>query len=367
MQGAKFRGGNSIVLHDYFESAEGGGRLSLTLAEAIGADLAYGFKVRGHQYFENGFPGKEFSVSSQTKLPIWKQYRLVRDFQSKTRFLNKYHVAIYSGFYTPLAVRNHPQGKNIYYCHTPPRFLYDQKDFYFSLIPKWQHPLLQWFNNYLQPRYEEAVGKMDLVLTNSENVQKRIKKYLGLDALVVYPPCSVEKFQWLGQGDYYLSTARLDPLKRVDLIIEAFKRMPDKKLIVASSGPELSKLKKMAGNAGNIFLSGWLSEAKYKELLGFCIATIYIPREEDFGMSPVESMAAGKPVLGVAEGGLIESVVDGETGILIKSNFGVQDLVDAVGRIRPRSAAEMRGACRERANDFREQVFVEKMQINGEW
>ena len=62
---------NNIVLHDYFESAEGGGRLSLTLAKAIGADLAYGFKVRGHQYFENGFPGKEFPVSSQTKLPIF--------------------------------------------------------------------------------------------------------------------------------------------------------------------------------------------------------------------------------------------------------------------------------------------------------
>lgn len=80
MQGAKCRGGSSIVLHDYFETAEGGGRLSLTLAEAIGADLAYGFKVRGHQYFENGFPGKEFPASSQTKLPIWKQYRLACDF-----------------------------------------------------------------------------------------------------------------------------------------------------------------------------------------------------------------------------------------------------------------------------------------------
>lgn len=72
-------------------------------------------------------------------------------------------------------------------------------------------------------------------------------------------------------------------------------------------------------------------------------------------------MAAGKPVLGVAEGGLVESVVDGETGILMKSDFKGQDIVDAVGRLSRKRAAKMRGACQERAEDFREQVFVERM------
>jgi glycosyltransferase involved in cell wall biosynthesis len=74
---------------------------------------------------------------------------------------------------------------------------------------------------YLRPLYEEAIARMDTIITNSENVRSRIKKYLGIDSRVIYPPCETEKFKWLGQEDFYLSTARLDPLKRVDLVVKA--------------------------------------------------------------------------------------------------------------------------------------------------
>jgi glycosyltransferase involved in cell wall biosynthesis len=206
---------------------------------------------------------------------------------------------------------------------------------------------------------------MDTIITNSENVQSRIQKYLGIDSRVIYPPCETEKFKWLGQEDFYLSTARLDPLKRVDLVVKAFLDMPEKKLKVISGGPDMPKIKKLAQGAENIQVLGWVDERMLVELLGRCVATIYIPRDEDFGMAPIESMAAGKPVIGVAEGGLLETVVDGKTGILIKADPSPEDVIQAVQAVQkmpPERSKDMREACERRAKLFDKDVFVNKIQ-----
>jgi len=282
-------------------------------------------------------------------------------FRNKTSFLNNYRQAIYSGFYSPLAMINHQRGSNVYYCHTPPRFIYDQRDFYSSRLPFLQRPLLGWFIGYLKPLYEAAIASMDIIIANSENVRARIHTYLGKDALVVYPPCDTDSFIWRGQADYYLSTARLDVLKRVDLIIEAFIRMPDKKLIVTSEGNDYARLKKLAGKRENILFTGLVTEEKLRDLTGNAIATIYIPRDEDFGMSPVESMAAGKPVIGVREGGLMETVVHGETGMLLSPEINREEIIDAVSALTPARALHMRSACEERAQLFSQDLFLDKM------
>ncbi len=290
-----------------------------------------------------------------------QQYALAKAFANKTTFLDDYDLAVYSGFYAPLAVQKHLSGKNIYYCHTPPRFIYDQRDFYLSQIPFWQRPLLKGLINYLQPRYEAAVREMDVIVTNSKNVQARIKQFLGYDSEVIYPPCEIERFRNRGQEDFYLSTARLDPLKKVDLVVQAFLSMPEKKLVVISEGSESLKIRKVAQLAQNITVLGRVSEEKLIDLMGRCIATIYIPRDEDFGMSPVESMAAGKPVIGVAQGGLLESISDGTTGILMRPNHGLEDFIQTVKNLTPEAALSMRTACEERAQMFRKEIFVDKM------
>jgi len=351
-----------IVLHDYFESAEGGGKLSLILAKALDADLAYGFKTGDHPYFERGaFAGEEHDLGCNSRVPVWRQLRLARFFQEKTLFLKAYDQAIYSGFYAPMAVINHDGKKNLYYCHTPPRFIYDQRYFYLSMIPFWQRPILLGLIYYIKPRYEKAITRMDTIIANSENVRHRLRRYLGYDAVVVYPPCETAHFRWQGQGDFYLSTARLDPLKRVDLIVRAFIKMPDKKLVITSGGPESDRLKRLARSATNITFTGWSGEETLRRLIGNTIATIYIPKEEDFGMSPVESMAAGKPVVGVAEGGLLESVLDGETGVLLRPDPREEDIIDAIRSMDRTTALRMRESCEERAQQFDAKVFIEKM------
>ena len=139
---------------------------------------------------------------------------------------------------------------------------------------------------------------------------------MKLESIVIYPPCDTEKFSWIGQGNYYLSTARLMPYKRIDLIIKAFTKLPEIRLVIASTGPDESHLKQLAQGLKNIKFVGDISDQELKKLLGNAIATIYIPKDEDFGMSPVESMAAGKPVIGYGEGGLLETIINGEAGWL---------------------------------------------------
>lgn len=351
-----------IVLHDYFERADGGGRLSTLLVKGLDADLCYGFVSLPHPFVQGTLQNpQEIDLKAQSNLPLWRQFKLARTFENNTGFLNEYETAIYSGFYTPLAVNQHLQGKNILYCHTPPRFMYDQKEFYLQSIPFILRPLLNVFTNWLQPRYEQAVDKMDLIIANSQNIQRRIKQYLNVESTVIYPPCEIERFYWNSQRDYYLSFGRLDPLKRISRIVDTFLQMPDKKLIIASDGPEFIKLKQQIGNAQNIILLGKVNEQKLLELISNCIATIYIPKDEDFGMSPVESMAAGKPVLGVAEGGLLESILDKETGILLPPDPSVEMIIEGIHHLTPQRTLEMKENCEQQAQQFSVERFLSNM------
>ena len=236
------------------------------------------------------------------------------------------------------------------------------------------------------PAYEQAIHRMDIIVTNSETVKGRIRRFLGQDSQVIHPPCDTEKFRFVNQEDFYLSTARLDPLKRIDVIVRAFLKMPEKNLVVVSGGSEMPKIKEAAEEAKNIQVMGWVDEDRLFDLMGKCIASIYIPRNEDYGMSPVESMAAGKPVIGVQEGGLLETVGEGggrkregrgrrteggrdrgrgllitDCGVLVPEEPGVEDVIEAVEWMTSQRALGMRGACEERAKRFDKSVFVEKM------
>ncbi len=370
----------SIILHDYFESLEGGGRLSSILAQKLPADIAYGFARPKHPFLNSFEKGKitkkgkitrgnstQYNLHAHSVIPLWRQFQLARTFAKKTAFLKNYDTVIYSGFYTPLAIDNHPTGRNILYCHTPPRFIYDQRDFYLKQLPFWLRPALQAFINDLQPRYEKAITQMDTIIANSENVRRRIQQYLGKEATIIYPPCDTNRFVWRGQGNYYLSMGRLDPLKRIDLIIQAFLKMPDKRLIITSGGKDLQRLQKQAKNAPHIHFTNWVDETQLATLVGNAIATIYLPKDEDFGMSPLESMAAGKPVIGVVEGGLLETIIPYQTGLLLEPSLNTQAICQAVKMMTPQKALNMQKACETQAQRFQIKLFIRNIQrIIGE-
>ncbi len=213
----------------------------------------------------------------------------------------------------------------------------------------------------MKREYAAALARMDTVIANSENVRGRLKRFCGVDAVVVNPPIDTERMRWIEAGDYYISLARLAPYKRVDLVVQAFRAMPDRKLVVASGGPEEARLRSLAAGASNITFTGWTSDERLRELIGRARAAIYVPQDEDFGMSPVEAMAAGKPVIGVAEGGVLETVVDGETGLLVPAGPSADAVADAVRRLDADAALAMRAACEARAARFATPAFLGRM------
>ncbi len=381
-----------LVLHDFFTAPDGGGRVATILARSFNAELWTGDLILDAyppDYFKDITPR---SLDAYTSAPFWLRFsKILQLWWAFSHFpISSSPWTVFSGSFAPLAHKR-VSGRRMYYCLTPPRLLYDQKRFILEHLPGWQRPLLKMIMWFYRLAYERSLKHMDRIVTISETIRRRIRKYLDCDSQVIYPPCEIERFRWIAGGDFYLSTARVDPLKRVALIVQAFKQMPDQRLVVVSGGSDLAKIKQISADTSNIEILGWVDGATLVDLMGRCRATLYIPRDEDFGISPVESMAAGKPVIGVQEGGVLETVgfrgqrseVGGQRpedkdegsvrigfekgllitkcGVLVPSEPKVEEVVEAVQWMTSERATEMRLSCENRARTFGTDVFAEKM------
>lgn len=352
-----------LILYDFMLVQGGAESVTQKLCQAFPSlDLGVGFINKTSFPNTDFMLGKCFQFSSPTFIPGWQSLKVSYAFENRTkRIINNYDKVIYSGNNAPLAIKNRAKNGNILYCHTPPRYIYDLKHYYLSTIPVWQRPLLQFLINYFKPKFENALNEMDLVIANSQNVQARLLKYNNRNSTVIYPPCDTDKFSWLSQGDYFLSTARIEPYKRVRKIVEAFMLMPDKNLIVTSGGSELESLISLASGYSNIKFTGWCSDQELKRVMGNCIATIYLPIDEDFGISPVESMSAGKPVIGVNDGGVKETVIDGATGFLCPKELSTDDICAALEFMSKEQALKMKSDCIKQSQKFSSDIFTKKM------
>lgn len=354
----------TIIMHDTFLYKWWWERLILMMAKALNADLASGFfSAWSFDLRKEWFKWEMISVSSEIFKKWFRHIKLKWAFLFNTKFLKNYDTVIFSGD-SISSVRNcNKTSKKIYYCHTPPRYIYDLHDLYLKKVPFFIKPIFKLFCYVFKKSYESDVRKMDLVLTNSINTQKRIKKFLWIDSVVLYPPVNLKEFKYISTKDYYLSFARLSDAKRVDKIVEAFKLMPDKKLLVIywENDPQKRKIFSLAKWYSNIEFKTLPWNVGFTDYVGNCIATIYIPIDEDFGMSPVESMAAWKPVLWVNDWWLKETIIDSKTGYLINADLKIEDIVEAVNKLTVEKCLEMKADCKERANDFSLSNFEQKL------
>ncbi len=261
-----------------------------------------------------------------------------------------------------LSAIKHFHGKKIlYYCHTIPRYLFDQREEYEKKVPKIMLYVYQFMTSRFKKAYLADLSGIKNLVTNSKNTQKRIKYYTGRDADILYPPVDTEFFcpnQEPTKKTYFLSFARLSSIKRVDRIVSAFRELRNEKLIITygKNDPERQKIADMAQGYENIEMKLSPSDTELRELIRGAKATIYVPVDEDFGMSPVESMACGTPVIGVNDGGLKESIIDGKTGILIDPECRPGDIGVAVGKIN--STPPDTQTCLERAQEFSLEKFT---------
>jgi len=350
------------IVHDFLQVAGGAERLVLDLALAFPDYALVVSRVYPEARLLLPRGGLEVrTLGTASSRVLGRILEAIVRFRRSTDFLADAETVLYSGFYAPFAVANQRHGRRVYYCHAPPRFAYEMRAFYLERMAAPARPLANRFFDYVRTSYEASLRRMDVLVANSRNVQARLRRILGAEATVVHPPIDTRRFRWIEPGDYFVSLARLTEYKRVELIVRAFLRMPDRRLVVASTGPQEGHLRRLAAGAANISFTGLLAEERLSDLVGRSRAAIYVPIDEDFGMSPVEAMAAGKPVIGVAEGGLLETVVEGETGFLVPAPPSVESLAEAVGRLTAERALAMRDACEARARRFSKAIFLERM------
>lgn len=354
------------VIHDHLGWPGGGERTALIIALELGADFITAYAhPQTYPEYQKQLGRKLVTLSEKVvNLEVVRFFWLRGLFWRNQKILKKYDILIASGQAATETVAQHAKkgARKILYNHTPPRRIFDLYEKSKRGYKWFLRPLYAVFARYWKWVYLKAMRKIDIDIANSENVRRRMKEFAGEEVdYVVWPPILTEKFKWISQADYFLSWARVDEHKRVDLIVKAFMKMPDKKLIVASSGSELEKVREMAKNCPNIKIVGWIDDAELFDLVGRCRAAIYIPINEDAGMTQLEANAAGKPVLGVAEGGLLETMIDGETGILVKPNPDESDIIKAVETMTPQWCLARKDKCVSHARRYDKEIFCQKI------
>lgn len=370
----------TLVLHDTFLYKGGGERLVLMIANVLEADIASGFFSPGsYDLRAQGFKWAMIPLMPQFFLHefAWMPRKMafickngLRHFGLKWAFSinarklrNAYDTVILSG--DCLSATRHFQRKKIlYYCHTIPRYLFDQREQYEQKVPKIILYPYRLLTSLFRKSYLRDLAKIAHLLTNSINTQKRIKTFTGRDAEILYPPVDTDFFcatETPQEKNYFLSFARLSSIKRVDRIVAAFQKMPEERLVITygKNDPERQNIAKMTEGYTNIEMRESPSDIELRELIRGARATIYVPVDEDFGMSPVESMSCGTPVIGVNDGWLRETIIDGKTGLLIDPRCEISGITDAVKKIK--TLPNISEACLERAYDFSLISFQEKL------
>jgi len=246
--------------------------------------------------------------------------------------LSEYDLIISSSHAVAKGVITGPDQLHICMCYSPMRYAWDLTHQYLkeSGLTK---GLKSWLARYILHRirmwdYRTANG-VDQFIAISDYIARRIRKVYGRESTVIYPPVDVRNFSLqIEKEDFYLAASRMVPYKKIDIIVEAFAKMPDKKLIVIGDGPELTKIRSKASD--NIEFLGFQPTPVLRDYLQRAKAFVFAA-EEDFGIIPIEAQACGTPVIAYARGGAQETVIDGITGLF----FGRQtanSVIDAIRR-----------------------------------
>ena len=238
--------------------------------------------------------------------------------------LSDYDIIISSSHAVAKGAKSNQKQLHISYCYSPMRYAWDNADEY---LKGFKGSIAKIFINYLKKWDLKSSRNPDYIVAISEHIRKKIKRIYDRDSDVIYPPVDTQKFSLVtDKENYYLAASRLVPYKKIDLIVDAFTKMPDKKLVVIGSGPEKEKILSKA--TPNVDVIGYQDFENLKLYMQKAKAFIFAA-EEDFGIVVVEAMACGTPVIAYGTGGAAETVVDGKTGILFQEQT-TNSIVDAV-------------------------------------
>jgi len=361
------------IFHNYMDNIGGAEMVALVLARELKADL-YTTNIDADKISKMGFADVLNRIFSIGKLPKKAPFRQQLAFW-KFRKLNlsgKYDFFIIAGDWAmSAAVNNQP---NLWYAHSPLNELWEFHQYIRkNILSLWKispYDFWVWFNRKLTLSYAKSVN---IWVCNSENTKNRIKKYYKCEAVVINPPVATTDYKWKNDGNYWLSVNRLVTHKRIDLQVEAFKDLPDEKLLIVGSYEEgvtqfesyKSYIEKIKPN--NVEIIHWAEDKKLKDLYASCKGFITTAHDEDFGMTVIEAMAAGKPVIAPREGGYKETVTE-STGILI-DDINPKKITQAINTVLnnlKNDPAFYKEACFARAALFDTDIFIAKIKTEIE-
>jgi glycosyltransferase involved in cell wall biosynthesis len=259
-------------------------------------------------------------------------------------------------------IRPAPDAVHVCYCHTPFRYIWHEHEAALAEAPRPIRPLLARSLERIRRWDLEAATRVTRYIANSRQVQERIERLYGRDSTVIHPPVDVDRFAPTAALDYFLVVGELVPHKRVDVALKAA-RLAKRPVKVVGTGPDLGRLR---AEFEEVDFLGRVSDAELVQLYAQARALL-VPNVEEFGIAAVEAQASGRPVVAVGEGGVLETVIEGETGILLPLG-DVDEFAEALHEVdfdRFDAKAISEHAAKFSTARFKERLTAEVEQIRG--
>ena len=347
--------GRCAVVHDFFVPERGGERVALELARLLPSATVYTSFFEPRQFGDRIDPSRVRTWPLQRLLGPTLHFRALLPLYPawfSTLDLRDYNLVVGSSVAFTNAVRTRPDAVHVSYVHTPMRYAWDL-DTYLAgsshsaasrLAARTVRPTLQRWDRW-------AARKPDVLVANSATVRERIRRLWGRDAEVIYPPVDVAGIPLSDRDDGFLFVAaHLLAYRRIDLAVAAATAL-GRELVVVGDGPESARLRMTAGPS--VGFLGRVDRPTLVDLFARCHAYL-VPGIEDFGIAPVEAMAAGKPVIAFRSGGATETVVEGRTGVFFERQEAAA-LAEAIERLDGLTFTP--ASIRARAQEFDTSVF----------
>lgn len=315
----------TAIVHDWIYSISGAEKV-LESINALFPSTIYTLVKNKRSKLDSNLPIKDIKTSFLQYMPFAKEkypyYLPLFPFAVETFKLRDFDIIISSSSCAAKGVKKHSGQIHICYCHTPMRFLWDLHNDYLKIY-NYETGIKRYLVTKLFSKLKtwdiKTSQGVDFFIANSNHTAQRIRKAYNRESTVIYPPVDVEFYNTSSdvKEDYYVTAARFVPYKKINLVIETFNQLSDRKLLILGQGPEKKALEALV-KSKNIQIKGYVSKLELKTMIAKAKAFIYMAHE-DFGILPVEAQACGTPIIAYGRGGVLETTKQDVTAILFEA------------------------------------------------